>query len=64
MKKRVLLCFLVLTLLTPQGSAAAIRWVDFRVGYAALKAAMELDIASQGEEKMLDWVDILALAAV
>lgn len=64
MKKRMLLCFLVLTLLILRGSAAAIRWVDFRVGYAALKAAMELDIASQGEEKPLDWVDILALAAV
>ncbi len=40
-----------------------IRWVDFDVPVAALEAAMELDVASQGQEIVLDWVDILALAA-
>ena len=40
-----------------------VRWVDFDVPVAALEAAMELDIDSQGQEISLDWADILALAA-
>ena len=40
-----------------------IRWVDFDVPVSALETAMELDIASQGQEVVLSWVDILALAA-
>ena len=49
-----------------RGTACAqepVRWVDFDVPVAALEAAMELDIDSQGQEISLDWADILALAA-
>ena len=40
-----------------------IHWVDFDVPVEALETAMRLDIESQGKEKSLDWVDILALGA-
>ena len=40
-----------------------IHWVDFDVPVEALETAMRLDIESQGKEKPLDWVDILALGA-
>lgn len=41
-----------------------LRWVDFNVPYDALKAALEIDVASHGNEKTLSWIDVLALAAV
>ena len=63
MKKRLVLLGILLSLLIPRASADYIRWVDFTVGYPALRQALELDIASQGEEKPLSWIDILALAA-
>ena len=52
-------------LLVPQVAAEedVLHWVEFNVDYPALKRALDIDIASQGEEKPLDWVDILALAA-
>ena len=40
-----------------------IHWVDFDVPVEALETAIRLDIESQGKEKSLDWVDILALGA-
>ena len=65
MKKRIFICILVLSLLT--GTAFAqddyIRWVDFDLDYPVLQAAVQIDIDSQGEEKPLSWIDILALAA-
>lgn len=65
MKKRILLCLLCALLLMPQVAAEddIIHWVEFNVDYPALQRALDVDIASQGEEKPLDWVDILALAA-
>ena len=65
MKKRIFLCALTALLLLPKVSAKEdfIRWVDFDVGYSALQRALEIDIASQGEEPPLSWIDILALAA-
>ncbi len=56
---------LTLCLLIPQASAKEdyIHWVDFNVGYPALHQALELDIASQGMDQQLSWIDILALAA-
>ena len=65
MKKRIFLCALTALLLLPKASAKEdfIRWVDFDVGYSALQRALEIDIASQGEEPPLSWIDILALAA-
>ena len=65
MKRRMVLFFLLLGLLTPGASAyeGTIQWVDFNVGYPALQQALDIDVASQGEEKPLDWIEILALAA-
>ncbi len=66
MKKRIFLCVLSIFLLAPQVFAEdeVLHWVEFNVDYPALQRALEIDIASQGEEKPLDWIDILALAAV
>lgn len=66
MKKRIFLCFLCTLLLCPRVWAQeneVLHWVDFQVDYKALKEALDIDIASQGEEKPLSWIDILALAA-
>ncbi len=65
MKKRIFACILVIFSLTGVVFAEEdyIKWVDFDVGYPALKAALDIDIASQDEEKVLSWIDILALAA-
>lgn len=65
-RKRIFLVFIVLSLLLTQVSAQeeVLNWVDFELKYPALKAALEIDIASQGEEKPLSWIDILALASV
>ena len=57
---------MILTGLLMSYAAAAedyIQWVDFDVPVEALETAMRLDIESQGKEKPLDWVDILALGA-
>ena len=66
MKKRIFLCILSIFLLAPQVFAEdeVLHWVEFNVDYPALQRALDIDIASQGEEKPLDWIDILALAAV
>lgn len=44
-------------------AADYITWVDFDVPYEAMRRALDLDIASQGKEKAISWIDILALAA-
>lgn len=57
---------LLILVLAPNVSAQegdVLHWVEFNINYPALKAALEIDIASQGEEKPLSWIDILALAA-
>lgn len=66
MKKRIFLCVLSIFLLAPQVFAEdeVLHWVEFNVDYPALQRALDIDMASQGEEKPLDWIDILALAAV
>ena len=61
--KKVLIAILLLGLL-PHASADYIHWVDFRLSAPVLRSALELDMASQGGEQPLDWIDILALAAV
>ena len=60
--KKVLIAILLLGLL-PHVSADYIHWVDFRLSAPVLRSALELDMASQGGEQPLDWIDILALAA-
>lgn len=65
MKKRIFFCLLSVLLLISRVNSAEdfIRWVDFDVGLSAMQRALELDIASQGEEPPLSWIDLLALAA-
>ena len=65
MKKRIFFCLLSVFLLIPRVSAKedSIRWVEFDVGLSPMQRALELDIASQGEEPPLSWIDLLALAA-
>ncbi len=65
MKKRIFFCLLSVFLLIPRVSAKEdyIRWVEFDVGLSPMQRALELDIASQGEEPPLSWIDLLALAA-
>ena len=43
--------------------AEPIRWVDFGVPYESIKYAMDMDIATFEQEKHIDWIDALALAA-
>ena len=59
--RRILCFFLVFALVLPVN--AAVKWVDFDVGYAALQYAMNQDIATYEQEKHISWIDILALAA-
>lgn len=65
MTRTLLIALLLLSLLLSPAIAAGdpIRWVDFDVGYAALSRALELDIASQGTEQPVSWIDLLALSA-
>lgn len=61
MRRFILLCLLS-ALIIPV-SAEPIKWVDFDVPYESMKYAMEEDIRSFDQEKHLNWIDILALAA-
>lgn len=63
--RRKILCLFLscCLLLTGVNGADYIKWVDFDIPTNALQTAMEIDIDSQGEEKPLDWVEILAVAA-
>lgn len=61
MKRRFLLLCALLWLLTLPVSAEPIKWVDFGVPYESLKYAMDVDISTAGQEKHLDWIDILAV---
>lgn len=63
MKRFFLLSILLWPLLAVPAKADTIRWVDFNVPYESLKYAMEVDISTFEEEKHLDWIDTLALAA-
>ena len=64
--RRIIFVFLFSLCVTFGHAAAAdepIKWVDFDVPVEALETALQLDIASQGQEKPLDWIEILAFAA-
>ena len=63
MKRRIFLSILLcLTLVIPV-RADVIRWVDFQVPYESLKFALDRDVATFEQEKHLDWIDILSVAA-
>lgn len=63
MKRRFLICVLLIWALSVSVFAETIRWVDFSVPYGSLKYAMEQDIATAEQEKHISWIEILALAA-
>ncbi len=63
MKRRFLICVLLIWALSVSAFAETIRWVDFSVPYGSLKYAMEQDIATAEQEKHISWIEILALAA-
>ena len=62
MKRLLLLITICGAFLLPV-SAEPIKWVDFDVPYESMKYAMDVDIQTFDQEKHLDWIDILAVAA-
>ena len=63
MKRRFLLCIMLIFGLCMPTQAEPIRWVDFDVPYESLKYAMDRDIGSIDREKHISWIDALSLAA-
>ncbi len=63
MKRRFCICILLILALTLPVGAEVIRWVDFNVPYESLQYALEQDIATFEQEKHIDWIPALALAA-
>lgn len=63
MKRRLFVLLLSLWLLAQPVSAESIRWVNFDIPYESLKYAMYTDIETFEQEKHLNWIDVLALAA-
>ena len=61
--KRFLLFIIVLPLLVLPAHADIIRWVDFAVPYESMQYALDQDIATFDQEKHVDWIEALALAA-
>ncbi len=62
MKRRILILLVLFVMVVPV-RAEPIRWVNFDVGYEALKYALDQDIATFDQEKHISWIDTLALAA-
>lgn len=62
MKRRILFCFLLISVLCFPVRAETIKWVDFGVPYESLKYAMEADISTAEKEKHISWIDILAVS--
>ena len=63
MKRRIFLSVLLCLVLALPVRADTIKWVDFQVPYESMKYALDRDIATFEQEKHLDWINILALAA-
>ncbi len=63
MKRRFCICMLLIVTLTLPVAAEPIRWVDFNVPYESLQYALEQDIATFEQEKHIDWIQALAVAA-
>lgn len=61
--RRFIILFCLLSALIISVSSEPIKWVDFDVPYESMKYAMDEDIRSFEQEKHLNWIDILALAA-
>ena len=63
MKRRIAYLLALLVAVGMPARADTIRWVDFDVGYEAMKYALDQDIATFDQEKHISWIDTLALAA-
>jgi murein DD-endopeptidase MepM/ murein hydrolase activator NlpD len=63
MKRRFLLCLVLIFAMAMPVRAEPVRWVDFNVPYESLKYAMDQDIATFDQEKHISWIDALSLAA-
>ena len=63
MKRRFVICMVLIISLVMPVAAEPIRWLDFGVPYESLKYAMDQDISTFEQEKHISWIDILALAA-
>lgn len=61
--KRLFCLCLLLPLLAVPAAADYIKWVDFQIPYESLSYALEQDIATSQQEKLISWIDALALAA-
>ena len=61
--KRFVIFLLILSMVVFPVQADPVRWVDFDVPCEAMKAALDVDIATFDQEKHISWIDILALAA-
>lgn len=73
-KIKKLLCLLIISIILLSSAAAAeadkegkkkdfIKWVDFNLSCAAMKKAIELDIASHDKEIKLNYIELLAYLA-
>ena len=62
MKRRFLLCIMLIAALVFPVRGEPLRWVDFQIPYESLKYAMDQDIETFEQEKHLNWIDILTLA--
>ena len=63
MKRRLFLCIILAMAMAVPVRAEPIKWVDFQVPYESLKYAMDQDIMTFDQEKHIDWIDALSLAA-
>lgn len=61
--KRLIFCLLFLAAAAIPVSAKPISWVEFQIGEESMVYAMQVDIETSEQEKHIDWLDILALAA-
>lgn len=62
MIRRIFICILVCFFLVLPVKAETIRWVDFKVPYASLKYAMQVDIETAQQENHMDWIRVLSVA--
>ena len=63
MKRYLILSILLLPLFSIRAKADIIKWVDFDIPYESMNYAMNVDIQTFDQEKHIDWIDILAVAA-
>lgn len=63
MKRRIFILLVLCMIIALPVRAETIRWVDFQIPYESLKYAMDVDITTAEQEKHIEWIDVLALAA-